>query len=68
MTLHIKKFIDKMAVVETKKSRDVILSLDDARALRDDVARLLAELHDLKAAQGPSSDSIQIEIKGGSFK
>lgn len=68
--IHIKRFVDKMTAVEAKQSKDVVLPIADARGLRDDITKLLAELHELNKNQPANQDSevIQIEIKGGSFK
>lgn len=67
--IHLKQFIDKMTVVESRQNKDVVLPINDARGLRDDILRLLAELHELSKKQ-PSTNGevIQIEVKGGSFK
>jgi len=64
--IHIKKFMDKMSVVETKMNKDVVLPILDARGLRDDIARLLADLHEL-SNNNDKNDVIDIQIKGGSF-
>lgn len=64
--LHIKKFMDKMSVVETKMNKDVVLPIMDARGLRDDITRLLADLHELSSNKADDT-VIQLEIKGGSF-
>jgi hypothetical protein len=67
--MHINRFLDKMAVVESKQNKDVVLPISDARGLRDDIARLLAELHELNTkATSNAPDLIQLEIKGGTFK
>lgn len=68
--IHIKRYLDKMAVVESKQSKDVVIPLAEARGLRDDIAKLLADLHQLnnKAIQDSKEEIIQIEIKGGGFK
>jgi hypothetical protein len=65
--IHIKKFMDKMSVVETKMNKDVVLPILDARGLRDDIARLLADLHELSINNNNKNDVIDIQIKGGSF-
>lgn len=67
--IHLKQFIDKMTVVESRQNKDVVLPINDARGLRDDILRLLADLHELSKKQ-PSTNSevIQVEVKGGSFK
>jgi hypothetical protein len=41
MMIHIKRFIDKMSLVESKQSKDVVLPISDARGLRDEVTKLL---------------------------
>jgi hypothetical protein len=65
--IHIKKFMDKMSVVETKMNKDVVLPILDARGLRDDIARLLADLHELSINNNNKNDVIDIQIKGSSF-
>jgi hypothetical protein len=64
--LHIKKFMDKMSVVESKMNKDVVLPITDARGLRDDITRLLADLHEL-SNNTEKKEVIDIQIKGGSF-
>lgn len=68
--IHIKRFLDKMAVMESKQSKDVVLPVVDARGLRDDISKLLADLHELstKKSEDSKDEIIQIEIKGGGFK
>jgi hypothetical protein len=67
--IHLKQFIDKMAVVESRQNRDVVLPINEARGLRDDIVRLLADLHELSKKQPAVSDEIiKVEVKGGSFK
>ena len=64
--LHIKKFMDKMSVVESKMNKDVVLSIVDARGLRDDITRLLADLHEM-SSNNDTNEIISVQIKGGSF-
>ena len=67
--LHIKRFIDKVAVAESKQTKDLVLPITDARGLRDELSKLLSDLYELSQDQTNSKDSdiVQIEIKGGSF-
>lgn len=66
--LHIKKFMDKMSVVESKMNKDVVLPILDARGLRDDIARLLADLHELTSSKANAKpDVIEVEVKGRTF-
>lgn len=65
--LHIKRFMDKMAVLESKMSKDLVMPITDARGLRDDIAKLLADLHEL-SSNSSTEEVVKIEIKGGTFK
>ena len=58
--------MDKMSVVESKMNKDVVLSIVDARGLRDDIIRLLADLHEL-SSNNDKNEIINVQIKGGSF-
>jgi hypothetical protein len=68
--LHIKRFMDKMAMADTRQNKDLVLPMPDARGLRDEITRLLADLHELNKKHNQEKDSevVQIEVKGGSFK
>ena len=68
--IHIRKFMDKMAVMEAKQSKDVVLPIIDARGLRDDIAKLLTDLYELTNAKIEEKDNeiIEVQIKGGGFK
>lgn len=64
--IHIKRFIDKVSYTESKQSKDLILPMTDARGLRDELAKLLA---DLAGAEKPATteEVIDIKIVGGKF-
>jgi hypothetical protein len=66
--LHIKNFINKMSVMEGKKSKDVVLPINDAKGLRDDICRLLADLHELNRDKNNDEEIINVSVKGGGFK
>jgi hypothetical protein len=68
--LQIKRFIDKVAVAESKQTKDLVLPMTDARGLRDEISKLLSDLYDLSQAQNTAKENeiVQIEIKGGSFQ
>jgi hypothetical protein len=67
--LHIKRFIDKMAVAESKQTKDLVLPMSDARGLRDELSKLLFDLYEMSQGQNKEKDTeiLQVEIKGGSF-
>ena len=68
--MHINRFLDKMAVMDSKQNKDVVLPIADARGLRDDITRLLSDLYELQKQKGSDAtqEVIQVEIKGGTFK
>ena len=68
--LHINRFMDKMAVADTRQNKDLVLPMPEARGLRDEITRLLADLHELNKKNNQEKDNevLQIEVKGGSFK
>ena len=65
--LHIKDFINKMSVMESKQNSTVVLTIDQARGLRDDITNLLADLHEFSKEKNMNEETINIQVKGGSF-
>lgn len=60
----IKKFTDKIAVMEGRNSREVILTLSDAKELRDEILTILLEQRE----QGTKSEEvIQVVMNGGKW-
>lgn len=66
--LHIKNFINKMSATEGKKSKDIVLPINDAKGLRDDICKLLADLHELNREKNNEEPIINVTVKGGGFK
>jgi len=68
--INIKKFIDKVAYLESRNNKDVLIPLQDARGLRDEISKLLLDLTSLQNLQKNTvkEDATKIEIKGGTFK
>jgi hypothetical protein len=68
MTLHIKRFLDKMTAMETKQNKDLVLSMTDARGLRDDIIKLM--LDKTEKVEQSNIDVIpqSVVISGGKFK
>lgn len=61
--INIKRFIDKIASMEGKQGRDVVLPISDARALRDEITKLLLDQREIKPHQS-TNEIIQVEMKG----
>jgi hypothetical protein len=64
--IHIKRFVDKIASMEGKQGRDVVLPISDARALRDEITKLLLDQRDANNTQ-QTNEVVQIELKGGKW-
>ena len=59
----IKKFVDKVANLEGKQSRELIMPLSDAKQLRDEILKLLIDQRESK-----DSEVIEVVMRGSSFK
>jgi hypothetical protein len=64
--INIKRFIDKVASVEGRQGKDVIIPITEARGLRDELAKLLADQVE-NGKQVKSEEPIEIQIVGGKF-
>ncbi len=65
----IKRFIDKVSAMESRTGSSVVLSMDEARMLRDEIAKLLSDNYELlNNKKGPVDDAvIQVEVNGGKW-
>lgn len=66
--IHIKNFIDKVSHLETRMNKDLVMPITDARMLRDEISKLLTDLHELKNSKETKEEVIKVEITGGKFK
>lgn len=66
--IHIRKFIDKVSHMDSKRAKDLVLPMSDARILRDEIAKLLSDLHELTNKDQGKEEIIKVEITGGGFK
>lgn len=66
--VNIKRFLDKVSTIEGKKTSSVVLPIEEARGLRDEIAKLLSDLHVLHTKESTKDDVIKVEITGGKFK
>jgi hypothetical protein len=65
--IHIKRFIDRVANIESRQGKDVIIPLSDARGLRDELAKLLVDHYESTEGKKNTSEVIQVELVGGKF-
>ena len=64
---HIKRFIDRVTVIEGRQGKDVVITLSDARGLRDELAKLLIDHYEVTEGKKNTSEVIQVELVGGKF-
>ena len=62
--IYIKRFIDKVSLMESRQNKDLVMPMVDARGLRDELAKILVDQYDRKEQKDAV---IQVEVKGGSF-
>ena len=60
----IKRFIDK---VSATKGTNLVLPIDEAKTLRDEIAKLIAENYELLNKKVTDESVIQLEINGGKW-
>lgn len=64
--INIKRFIDRVASVDSRQGRDVVIPLAEARGLRDELAKLLVDRYE--EVKNAPEETIEVQITGGSFK
>ena len=66
--IQINRFIEKVSLSEGRKIRDVVLTLEEARGLRDELSKLLSDLYDKNQNSSKKEELIKVQITGGTFK
>lgn len=67
MTAAIKRFIDKVSLIESRRTNTLVLPIEEARLIRDELAKLLADNYELLNKQNKNDQVIQVEINGGNW-
>lgn len=65
--IHIKRFIDKVSIMESKQGKDVVIPISEARGLRDELSKLLVDNYELLQNKVTVEPVFQVEINGGRF-
>lgn len=66
--VHVKRFLDKVSLAESKQTKDIVIPVIEARGLRDEISKLLSDLHELNSKKNGEQEVIKVEITGGKFK
>jgi ABC-type transporter lipoprotein component MlaA len=64
--IQIKRFIDKIASVEARQGKDIVLPIADARALRDEITKLVIEQKE-SAMPAKTDEVIEVVMRGGKW-
>lgn len=64
--INVQRFIDKIASIEGRQGKDVVLPIAEARALRDEITKLLIEQKQ-STTQSKPDEVIQIQVTGGKW-
>jgi hypothetical protein len=68
LSLHLKKFNDRVKVLNQTNSRDLVLSAAEARQLQADIFDLLTKINDLTGNKQETQESaLQVNLQGGKF-
>ncbi len=59
----IKKFIDRVSAMDSKQGRDVVIPAQEARLLRDEIVKLLADKITENINKQP--ETIDVQVSGG---
>ena len=65
--IHIKHFLERVSLQESKNNKTVVITIDDARGLRDEISKLMADYYKLSTSD-IKEEIIKVEITGGGFK
>ena len=63
--VNIKKFIDRVSAADSNPGKNVVIPVAEARALRDEIVKLLADKLQERAAA--PQETIEIQLGGGRF-
>jgi hypothetical protein len=59
--------VDKVTLIEGKQGRDVVIPIGEARGLRDELTKLLADNYELLQNKTSVEPVFQVEMNGGRF-
>ena len=63
--INIKRFIDRVSSMDQNPGKSLVLPIDEARQLRDEIVKLMADK--LNDRINAPEDIIKVEVSGGGF-
>ena len=67
LSLHLRKFNDRVKVLNQTNSRELILTAAEARQLQADIFDLLTQIQALAEVKSNEPEVIAVQVKGASF-
>ena len=67
LSLHLRKFNDRIKVLNQTNSRELILSASEARQLQADIFDLLTQIQSLTEVRSNEPEVIAVQVKGAGF-
>ena len=67
LSLHLRKFNDRIKVLNQTNSRELVLSAGEARQLQADIFDLLTQIQALTEVKSAEPEIIAVQVKGASF-
>ena len=67
LSLHLRKFNDRVKVLNQTNARDLVLSAAEARQLQADIFDLLTQIQALAEVKSSEPEVIAVQVKGAGF-
>ena len=67
LSLHLRKFNDRVKVMNQTNARDLSLTAQEARQLQADIFDLLIQIQALSEVKGIEPEVISVQVKGAGF-
>jgi hypothetical protein len=61
--VNIKRFVERVSAMDSRSGRDLVLSSQEARLLRDEIVKFLLDNKEQQLTKQP--ENIEIQINGG---
>lgn len=67
LSLHLRKFNDRVKVLNQTNAREMVLSAAEARQLQADIFDLLTQIQALAEVKSAEPEVIAVQVKGAGF-
>ena len=67
LSLHLRKFNDRVKVLNQTNSRELVLTAAEARQLQADIFDLLTQIQALAEVKSTEPEVIAVQVKGAGF-